>query len=92
VQNCSDLIVVLDQRGELVYSNPAAEAMFAFGAADISRPSLMDLVHPDDRDSAAAAFQRDVAEPGAHPASVTRMRTVTGEWRTLVPCGRGRCR
>ena len=64
VQGSSDLIVVVNDRGELVYSNPAARAMFALGPSELASPSLMSLVHPDDRHRALAAFRCDRASQG----------------------------
>jgi PAS domain S-box-containing protein/putative nucleotidyltransferase with HDIG domain len=83
LQNCSDLIVVVDVRGQLVYANPAAEAMFGFGPQDLGTRSLLDLVHPDERDRALAAFRRDVSQPGVRPPTVSRLKAASGEWRYI---------
>ena len=64
VRNCSDLIVVVDDTGKLAYSNPAAQEMFGFGPSDMGERSLLDLVHPDERERAAEAFRRDISGPG----------------------------
>jgi diguanylate cyclase (GGDEF)-like protein/PAS domain S-box-containing protein len=83
VQNSSELVVVVDRTGALVYSNPAAEAMFGFGPADMAGRSLLGLVHPADRDKAVEAFRRDISQPGAHSATVSRLRTASGDWRVI---------
>ncbi|HTW07445.1 MAG TPA: EAL domain-containing protein [Acidimicrobiales bacterium] len=81
VQNCADLIVVVNAKGKLVYTNPAAQEMFGFGPADMGDRSLLDLVHPADRQRAVEAFGRDISEPGVRPPTVSRLRTARGEWR-----------
>jgi PAS domain S-box-containing protein/putative nucleotidyltransferase with HDIG domain len=83
LQNCGDLIVVVDVRGRLVYANPAAEAMFGFGPQDLGSRSLLDLVHPDERDRALAAFRRDLSQPGVSAPTVSRLWTASGEWRHI---------
>ena len=44
---------------------------------------MLSIVHPDDRKTVAEAFLRDRSMPGVHPASVYRVRTASGEWRSI---------
>ena len=41
------------------------------------------LIHPDDREAAAAAYIRDITEPGIHPPATYRFATAHGDWRYL---------
>ncbi|MHB1585412.1 MAG: sensor domain-containing protein, partial [Acidimicrobiales bacterium] len=88
VASSSDLIFILDERGRLLYANPAAERLTgagtgAAGAGGERTPSanLLALIHPDDRPKAVEAFRRDIARAGAHFRATYRFRTAEGEWR-----------
>ena len=83
VRNSGDVIVVLDERAQLIYANPAAERILGFQTADEVSPDIFDLIHPDDREAAALAFLRDISEPGTHPPAVYRIQTASGDWRFL---------
>jgi diguanylate cyclase (GGDEF)-like protein/PAS domain S-box-containing protein len=79
----SDLIAVLNDRAELVYANPAGQRILGFAPAGEIGRSIFDLVHPDDRAIAAAAFTRDMSEPGIHSPAVYRVKTAAGGWRFI---------
>ena len=83
VQSSSELMAVADRSGALVYANPAAQAMFGFGPAGTTGRCLLGLVHPADRSKAVEAFRCDLSRPGARPATVSRLRTASGEWRVI---------
>jgi diguanylate cyclase (GGDEF)-like protein/PAS domain S-box-containing protein len=83
VNNSSDLIAVLDERGQLLYANPAAGRVLGYSSPDEVSHDVFTLIHPDDRETAAEAFIRDISEPGIHPPAVYRFRTSTGGWRYL---------
>jgi diguanylate cyclase (GGDEF)-like protein/PAS domain S-box-containing protein len=83
VRNSGDVIVVLDEKAQLIYANPAAERILGFQTADEVSPEIFDLIHPDDREAAALAFLRDISEPGTHPPAVYRIQTASGGWRFL---------
>ena len=83
VRNSGDVIVVLDERAQLIYANPAAERILGFQTADEVSPEIFDLIHPDDREAAALAFLRDISEPGTHAPAVYRIQTASGGWRFL---------
>jgi diguanylate cyclase (GGDEF)-like protein/PAS domain S-box-containing protein len=79
----SDLIAVLNDRAELVYANPAGQRILGFAPAGEVGGSIFDLVHPADRAIAAAAFTRDISEPGVHSPAIYRVRTRAGGWRFI---------
>jgi len=96
VASSSDLIFIVNERGELLYANPAAERLTGIRraadetgkgveAADETTPpaSLLALIHPDDRPKAVEAFRRDIGRPGAHFRATYRFRTADGELRVL---------
>jgi PAS domain S-box-containing protein len=48
IENASDLIMVLDAQGKVVYVSPASERVLGGGAETIVYQSFFDLTHPDD--------------------------------------------
>jgi len=83
VANSSDLIVILNEHAELLYSNPAGQHMLGLVPEEQEGRNVMELIHPDDLDAAAEAFARDVFLPGVHPPATYRFRTGNNEWRRL---------
>ena len=82
IANSSDLIGVIFQ-GEIVAGNPAAERLLGARNGGEPRTSLLDLVHPDDRDRASAAWAGLTLAPGAQARSVYRIRDPEGIWRVF---------
>jgi diguanylate cyclase (GGDEF)-like protein/PAS domain S-box-containing protein len=83
VSSSSDLVIVVDVNGQLVYANPAGERILGFKKMDDLDRDMFSLIHPDDQEAAAIAFIRDVTEPGTHPPAVYRILTSTGDYRFL---------
>ncbi|MFI5035553.1 MAG: EAL domain-containing protein [Acidimicrobiales bacterium] len=79
----SDFIIVLDTDRHVTYANPAALAFVGAELDAVLGLDLYDLVHPEDRPAARAAFERLKEEPGAAPPGLYRVRSRTGEWRTF---------
>jgi len=79
VQHASDVITVLDSDGSVRYSSPAATRIL--GYAEGFRPrSVMDLVHPEDRDGVATALAACMAKPGVIDPVRFRMQHADGSW------------
>jgi len=83
VANSSDLIAVLDDQGQVLYANPAGERMLGFIPAERIGRSILDLIHPVDRDAITRIFREGTHQPGIHPSVVFRAKTSSGDWRTL---------
>lgn len=80
VEGTEDLITRVDGYGNLVYTNHVAEKIFGCPIDKcIGRPAL-DFLHPEDRDSAEAAFERWISEGCTHVKFENRMvNQVSGE-------------
>jgi PAS domain S-box-containing protein len=52
----TDAVVVADGEARLSYASPAAEAITGYAAAEMLGTSVLDFVHPDDREVVAGAF------------------------------------
>ncbi|HUC37461.1 MAG TPA: PAS domain S-box protein [Acidimicrobiales bacterium] len=83
VSSSSDVIALVNDKGELLYANPAGEQMFGYDASEEIGRSLLELIHPGDREATAAAFSMTLGTPGVHSHYIFRIRGSTGEWRTI---------
>ena len=81
----ADMLVVTDRSGRLLYANPAAERALGFCAAERPGLSVVNLVHPLDRQRAKAAFfgPRRPARPSSpRPTGSAPGRRSGGSWRS----------
>ena len=82
-----DILAVVDHRGRITRLNPACERILGREPASLQGASLLDLVHPEDRDSTSAELKR-IAEGGISSAYENRCRRFnadgTIEYRWLV--------
>ena len=53
-----DMLATVDQRGRLIRVNPAWKATLGYSLPDMGDASLLELVHPEDRDASAEVFRR----------------------------------
>ncbi|WP_348608562.1 PAS domain-containing response regulator [Halobaculum rarum] len=73
-------IVLFNQDGRAVYSNEAAVAFLdADSHAEIEGKSFAGFLHPEDRDTARARFERLMAEGQSMPEREFRVQTFDGE-------------
>lgn len=82
-ESSSDIIAVLDRAVKLKYANPAIERILGISAAQGTRVNILDYIHPDDRAMAEEMLIRHAGQPGIHPASTYRIRTASGNYRTI---------
>ena len=83
VANSSDLIVVLDEQGQVLYANPTAERMLGFAPGERVGRNALELIYPEDRDAITTIFREGVHQPGIHRSVVFRVKTASGDWRSL---------
>lgn len=83
VQHSSDLIVVVNEDGVLVYANPAASQTFGTPVDDAIGVSAFAFVHPDDADRLIPRFQELLRTPGHSRSETLRFLSATGETRIL---------
>jgi diguanylate cyclase (GGDEF)-like protein/PAS domain S-box-containing protein len=55
-QSLPDAVVVINQMGDVLWINDAAERLFGRPATDVVGTSALDVVHPDDRELAGVAL------------------------------------
>jgi diguanylate cyclase (GGDEF)-like protein/PAS domain S-box-containing protein len=74
VQNSSDVIVVLDAGGDMLYASPTAIKLTGHG----SGTAALNYVHPGDRRAVIAAFRAAQDAPGVVHRAEFRLRRVDG--------------
>ena len=82
-----DILAVIDHRGRITRLNPACARILGREPASLQGASLLDLVHPEDRDATSVELER-IAEGGVGSAFENRCRRFNGdgtiEYRWLV--------
>jgi diguanylate cyclase (GGDEF)-like protein/PAS domain S-box-containing protein len=81
VANSSDLMIVHDPQATLLYANPAAEKLFGYEAGTQLGRDLFEIVHPDDRVTAAELAGSVIRDGGVSEPTVLRFQTSSGEYR-----------
>jgi len=89
IENCSDVIVVIDAAGVIKYESRGIERVLGHPPAERTGRSSLELVHPDDAARVRAAYQRIVQGESQHVAIEFRMRRKDGSWRTVEGSGSG---
>jgi diguanylate cyclase (GGDEF)-like protein/PAS domain S-box-containing protein len=80
VQHSSDMTLVVDRKGFVLYASPAAERRLGIHLGDDLRGSSGWLVDADDRDTSLRTFTAVRATPGAVERMEGRIRLVDGTW------------
>ncbi|PYQ27947.1 MAG: hypothetical protein DMF56_17535 [Acidobacteria bacterium] len=83
IENCLDVISIIDQDGLITYHSPSAERLLGYSPEELDQRRSMDFVHPEDRERAAAYFQKHIESPGLVGNIDLRMRHRDGSWRWL---------
>ncbi|MGA2529828.1 MAG: EAL domain-containing protein [Acidimicrobiales bacterium] len=81
VEHSSDLILLVDSTGLVVYVGPSVKSLLGYDADSLVGTMGFDHVHPDDLDEMVAAFTEAVSTPGTRPPVTVRIRHASGEWR-----------
>jgi diguanylate cyclase (GGDEF)-like protein/PAS domain S-box-containing protein len=81
-QRASDLAIVTDAEGKILYASPALTRMLGHAAEDVLYSPAADFVHEDDVPAAAAMFTRVATDGGAETITV-RVRDSAGVWRWM---------
>ncbi len=84
VDNSLDIITVLDERGYIVFENPAIEELFGYRPEELIGTLGFELIHLDDRRLAEEAFAQLLARPDEATSVEFRFRTKSGAWRYLA--------
>ena len=76
--NSSDVIVVLNHGGFVVYGNPVAQQFFELSADEAVGTDALGLIHPDDHDRVTQSFAALMERPGGSIRESMRVVTPSG--------------
>ena len=87
VENLSDVVSIVDGRGQLSYTSPAASSLFGFVEGDESWTDPTARIHPLDRDAAVAQLAVQLATGNDDPVRF-RLHAADGTWRNVEAIAR----
>ena len=89
IENCSDVIAVLDASGTFLYVAASVTPILGYTPDDLTGKRLLDLCHPDDRRMIAQRMRRIAQARGGLPQGTeVRVRHRNGSWRVMEGVGR----
>ncbi|HTQ77084.1 MAG TPA: PAS domain S-box protein [Burkholderiales bacterium] len=83
IENASDLIVMIDAQGTILYASPSLKRMGGFTPQAVVGRSIMEFTHPEDLTSAAAALASVLHRPEAPHGAQLRWRHDDGHYVVL---------
>jgi PAS domain S-box-containing protein len=81
IENASDVISLLDARGEIRYGSPALERVLGYPVAELTGTEFLRLVHEEDRSAASQGL--GLTGPASPEPIEFRFRHRQGNWRLL---------
>jgi len=81
LHNSPDLFFVLDEAGVVTYQSHSSADILGYEVPDLLGDAPLDYIHPADRDSVEADFERLLREPNEPVTSEYRFLTPSGEYR-----------
>ena len=78
----SDLALIGDADGRIVYASPAVQHVFGYDERDVVGLEGWGFVHPDDVAATRRAYQ-EVVDGGGTRTFVARVRAADGQWRWI---------
>jgi two-component system cell cycle sensor histidine kinase/response regulator CckA len=83
VENSSDALLLLDAEGRVTYLTPSSMRHLGWQPGDIVGRSLLNFLHPDDRDRAEERMAEAVANLGQPVTQEVRFHHADGSWRIM---------
>lgn len=88
VQTLPDATIVLDGELRVRHQTPSATQLLGRDADDRERPEVLALIHPQDRDGAAAFLSHALSHSGPSEPTEWRVQHAEGHWLHLeIACG-----
>jgi two-component system, cell cycle sensor histidine kinase and response regulator CckA len=81
-ENAADLIAVVDVSGRRLYNSPSYEKLLGYSQEELTRTSVYEQIHPDDRDQVEKAAE-NARNSGQGNRLEYRVRHKNGQWLTL---------
>ncbi|MEX2608699.1 MAG: PAS domain S-box protein [Gemmatimonadota bacterium] len=88
IENSADLIVLLSREATIRYVSPAIEKILGYEREEQRGRNVLDLIHPDDVETARTALARVLEDPTRAYDTELRVRRTDGSHRILEASGR----
>jgi two-component system cell cycle sensor histidine kinase/response regulator CckA len=88
IDKASDLIVVLDAAGCVIFFSPSTTEKLGWSSQELLGKQAFELIHPDDLAHIQETFAEGVGVPGTTAQVSARVRHQDGSWRLLEASGR----
>ncbi len=88
IQNSSDIIVILDEKGLLTYQTPSVERILGYQPGYLIGKSPLDLIHPDDIEKVAGDLKEVYQATNPGTPTEFRFRRADGIWIYLEAIGK----
>lgn len=88
IENVSDVIITLDETGQITYASPALTRILGYMPAEHIGLNVVDLLHPDDVQENAAQFSQLLQQPGGSGVTQFRAQRKNGSWCWLEATSR----
>lgn len=82
IQYASDVFLILDRGGQVVYVSPSVQRSLGYAVADMEGTPLAELIHPEDRSLVGSALERQ-----GTAAFTLRLQHREGYWRYFDAVG-----
>ena len=83
VENSSDALLLIDGVGRLTYVAASTGRHLGWDTESMIGRSLLDVLHPDDREVAAMRIGEALRHPSEPVTQEVRLRHADGEWRVM---------
>jgi PAS domain S-box-containing protein len=83
IEHALELVVIIDPAGRVTYSSPSAARILGYGVGEKIGESAVDLIHPEDRRTYAAALEDLLQAPGTFRTLELRVMHKDGTPRLL---------
>ena len=87
VRYASDIIVILDADGTILYESPAVERVLGFTSDERVGSNAFGFLHPEDQGLVAERFVELAGEPGGRITAEYRVQNSDGDWRHFEAIG-----
>ena len=87
VKHSSDLIMVVDRTGRLLYASPGASRFLASAKEELQGLPVLDFIHPEDLEGCNDFLSTGPQGPSSSTTLHWRMRNPEGEWRMFEITG-----
>jgi len=83
VQQASDVILILDRSGLIIYASPSITRIWGYASAQLLGTAASALVHPNDRRAMTGFFGDTLAAPDTIATLRIQLRHADGTWRHI---------